>query len=247
MTFQRAELGHSPARQIGEIGMALVQPVLLDPAHEGPVGPIQARLRRGVQIGIVADECRACLVHRRRPPAAVRGYRLEPGQGFIQGRPPDPLDRRPLALDVAHGVAATRDVAQAVAPGDALGAFRIAERGGEEDLARLLIDAVQALHRPRAIGDRPDHLTVAVVQIQVLPPGLFRRPDEVPVLQRLETGFVALQLLDRLGQDHTAGARGRIDAQQVQRLLVPRLALHIQSAPIGRPVDPRQINVGVFA
>ena len=218
MAVQRAE-GHLAAtRHIGEDRMIGVQPVLLDPAHEGSVGAVKARLHRRVQVGVVADEGGARLVHRRAPPAAARRHRNR-RHGPAQAGAEHLLFDRQLA-PVAH-------------------------RGGEEDLACALVDAGQTLHRPVAAGDGADAAAVAAVEVQMLPAGLFRRPDEITVVQRLEVVVQRHPGFGRPGQDHPRRARGRIDAQQIQRLLVPRLALDIEGAAVGGPVHAGQIDVCV--
>ncbi|MNQ75236.1 hypothetical protein D3C85_900220 [compost metagenome] len=50
-----------------------------------------------------------------------------------------------------------------------------------------------------------------------------------------------------MGGDDAAGARGRVDAQQLQRLLVARQPLDVQGPPVLGPVDAGQIDVGVGA
>ena len=79
------------------------------------------------------------------------------------------------------------------------------------------------------------------------PAGLFRRPDEVAVFEGLEVVGQRHPGIRGPRQDHPRGPRRGIDAQQVQRLLVARLALDIEGAAVGGPVHPRQIDVGVGA
>ncbi|MNU50197.1 hypothetical protein D3C71_391570 [compost metagenome] len=220
MALQRAEGRLLLTLGIGPEGVAGLELVLLDPAHARAVDAVQRRLRRGVHVGIVADIGRARVVDRSAPPAAARrdlGRRARP---LVAGAEQLLLDR--VFLAVAHG-------------------------GGEEDLARRRIDARQRLDRIVPLRDRAQSATVAVIEIEVVPAALFRRPDEVAVLQRLEAVAQRDPGVGALRGDDAAGARGRIDAQQFQRLLVARQALDVQGPPVLGPVDAGQIDVGVGA
>ncbi len=81
----------------------------------------------------------------------------------------------------------------------------------------------------------------------MLPAALFRRPDEVAVRQRLEVVGQRHPGVRALGGDDAAGAGRRIDAQQVQGLLVARQALDVHRPSVLGPVDAGQIDVGVGA
>ncbi|MNS62326.1 hypothetical protein D3C72_953840 [compost metagenome] len=220
MALQRAEGRLLLARGIGPEGVAGLKLVLFDPAHALAVDRIERRLHRRVHVGVVADIGRARVVDRSAPPAAAR---RDLGRGcgpLVAGAEQLLLDR--VFLAVAH-------------------------RRGEEDLARRLVDAFQRLDRIVAARDRAQAATVAVVEIEVVPAALFRGPDEVAVLQRLEAVGQRHPGGRALRSDDTAGARRRIDAQQVQGLLVARQALDVEGPPVLGPVDAGQIDVGVGA
>ncbi len=79
------------------------------------------------------------------------------------------------------------------------------------------------------------------------PTGAFIRPDEATVVQRLEIVGERHPGIGRLCGDDARGPGRRIDAQQIQRPLVARLALDVKHAAVRSPVDARQIDVGVVA
>ena len=200
--------------------MVGVEPVLLDPADPRAVDPVQGRLGRGVRIGIVADIGGRRPVDRDVPPAAGGGDRHRIDRAVQAGAEHLLLDRQFLA--VAHG-------------------------GGEIDLARLFVDSVQMFDRIVAARDRPDTAAVAVVQVQVPPAAVLVRPDETAVRQDVEVVVQIDPGLGLLAEDDARGTGGRIDTQQVERLLVARLTLDIQGLAVLGPIDPRQIDVGVRA
>ncbi len=77
--------------------------------------------------------------------------------------------------------------------------------------------------------------------------GAFGTPDEIAIGQRLEIVVHAHPGRLVFAQQHVRGAGGRIDRQQVERGLVARLTLDIQRFGIARPIDPRDVDIGIGA
>ena len=117
--------------------------------------------------------------------------------------------------------------------------------GQEIHLAAGLVDADHVLHRPVAPGQRAPF--AARIAIEMRKAAAFGHPDETAVGQRMQPVVQVDPRLGGLAEQQLRLARIRVHFQQVQPVLVAALALHIQRSAILRPVDPRQIDIGIAA
>ena len=116
---------------------------------------------------------------------------------------------------------------------------------GEEETVIRLVDADQAGHRPSPARDR-DQLA-ADEAVEMVEAASLRSPDEAAVLQRMEIAVEVDPGLRGLAENGAAGAARRIDSKKIEALLVAALALDVKGAPVLRPVDTGEIDVGIGA
>jgi hypothetical protein len=79
----------------------------------------------------------------------------------------------------------------------------------------------------------------------MLEPAALGAPDEAAVGQNAEIVVEVDPRLRGFAQHDRAGACDGIDREQIELRLRAILALHIERLAVRRPIDPRQIDIGI--
>ena len=109
-----------------------------------------------------------------------------------------------------------------------------------------LINAGERLDDPVTAGERSPLALGEAVEMAIAGP--LRAPDQAAILHRVHVRKVEPAPRARsFGEQDGRFARRGIDLEHVERLLVAALALHQQGRSVLRPVNPRQIDVGIAA
>ncbi len=116
---------------------------------------------------------------------------------------------------------------------------------GEEGAMVRLVDPDEAGHLPIAVRERGQ---LALGEpIKVVKSAPLRSPQKASILQRVEVVVEIEPGARRFAKYRAARARGGIDGQQVEMLLVAAFALDVERLAILRPFHPGEINVGIGA
>ena len=117
--------------------------------------------------------------------------------------------------------------------------------GHEVDLARDRIDALDAAHKPLALGDLVLHAPGrAVVQVQVVPAITFGHPDDLAPIADLRPESLGRVLEERRHPlvYHRPCARGRgVDLDDPEHLVAALVVLERHRAPIAPPHEGRHV------
>src|SRR5690606_11674304 len=101
-----------------------------------------------------------------------------------------------------------------------------------------------AHHHPWPGGQRTNELAVGIIQIKMFVARASRRPDEcLRVLEKVKVMVQLEPMRARFLEQHAGAAVARIDVEEIEPLLIPRLALNRKRFGAREPIDAREIPI----
>ena len=216
--------------------------------RRGAVGRRQRAEGRGLVRGEVLRIRMACLgsvvLQQRRQPGAVGLEQLDLRQHGVAGPAVD--EDAGIAREAGRVHAGRLRQAARLATGQrygiGVGFGRTLTCSADVGQAVFFVHGEQAVHHPVAMGQLRQRRTFLGCQVQVLEAVTLRRPQEAPILQETQVVVQRHPGLRGLGHQRALLAGGQCRLDQVELLLIARLALEGQPLWVA-PVHAGQVDV----